>query len=244
MHVIYSNGYLVTDDYALSTYVPQRLNRPLITLTFDDDWHENLTTAFPILNQYGFKTTQYYATEYIETQYDRDNIKAIFNAGHEIGSHTVTHPFLTQVSQKKLINELTKSKAILESIVGAGNVKSFATPYGDYNANVTNAIKQYYQSNRNTDVGWNSKDNLDRYNIKVQNMTNTTTFTEFKSWVDKAKADNTWLVIVYHNVIDTPDLYDVKTTDFALQMQYVSQTGIAVETISQALAEVASQSGQ
>lgn len=241
MHVIYNNGYLITDDYSLSTYVPQKFARPLITLTFDDAWDQNLITAFPILDQYGFKTTQYYCTQYIESEYDRNNIKAIFLAGHEISSHSVNHPFLTQVSTRRLNNELTKSKTILENIVGAGNVTSFATPYGDYNLKVTNAIKQYYQSNRNTDTGWNSPDDFDIYNIKVQNMTNTTTLAEFQSWVDKAITDSTWLVIVYHDVIDNPDPYDVRPADFAAQMQYIAQTGITVKTISQALSELVPQ---
>lgn len=237
-HLINAVGYVITDDYSVEPFTISGFDQGLISLTFDDSWEINIDAAFPILNQYGFKITQYLATQYIVTTEDKNTIKSIFNAGNEIGSHSVTHPFLTQLSSRKLSRELSNSKTFLESIVGKGNVKHFATPYGDYSFNVLSTISDYYQSNRNTDAGYNYKDNFDIYNIRVQNMTPTTTFTEFKAWVDKAIADKTWLVIVYHRVASDPEPYDVLPNQFELQMEYLDNSGIAVKTVSDALAEI------
>jgi peptidoglycan/xylan/chitin deacetylase (PgdA/CDA1 family) len=237
-HIINTVGYLITDDYSVSSYRIQGFSRPLISLTFDDGWEENLSTALPVLDQYGYKATQYYATMYIDSDYAKQQIKAVADKGHEIGSHSVTHPFLTQVSPTVLNSELATSKQLLESIVGAGKITSFATPYGDSNHTVTQAIKNYYQSNRNTNEGWNTKDNFDVYNLRVQNMTNTTTLTEFTSWVQKAQQDKTWLIIVYHRIGANPTQYEATLDNFKAQMTVVSQSGITVKPISSAIAEI------
>jgi hypothetical protein len=117
-------------------------------------------------------------------------------------------------------------------------VTSFATPYGDYNQNVTQNIQKYYASNRNTLDGWNTKDNFDVYNLRVQNMTNTTTLTEFTSWVTKAQQDKTWLIIVYHRIGANPAQYDATLANFKSQMSVVSQSKITVKPVSSAIAEL------
>ena len=237
-HIINAIGYLITDDYSVSSYQIQGFSRPLISMTFDDGWEENISTALPVLDQYGYKSTQYYATMYINSDSAKQQIKAVADSGHEIGSHSITHPFLTKASSANLNNELAASKQFLESIVGTGKVTSFATPYGDYNQTVTQAIQKYYQSNRNTLDGWNTKDNFDTYNLRVQNMTNTTTLAEFTSWVNKAQEDKTWLIIVYHRIGANPDQYDATLDNFKAQMNVVSKSGITVKPVSAAIAEI------
>ena len=237
-HLISSVGWLITDDYSIIEYQIQGFNRSLISLTFDDAWEQNIYTAFPILDQYGFKTSQYYCTQYIKNEDDKNAIRGIYQSGHEIGSHSVTHPFLTQLSDADLHFELTESKRVLEDIVGIGNINGFVTPYGDYNPTVTTAIMQYYDYNRNTISGFNSKDNLDIYNIRVQNMTPDITLAEFQSWIDQAITNKLWLVIVYHDVTNNPDPYDVSPENFSAQMQYLAGTGITVSRVSDALSEL------
>lgn len=56
-----------------------------------------------------------------------------------IGSHTVSHPFLTQCDDVALTAELTRSKAQLES--WCGRVDLFAYPTGDYDLRVARAAR-------------------------------------------------------------------------------------------------------
>jgi peptidoglycan/xylan/chitin deacetylase (PgdA/CDA1 family) len=140
---------------------------------------------------------------------------------------------------------LSDNKTELNAITGAV-VTDFATPYGAYNADVVAAIKAAgYESHRSTDVGYNTLDSFNPYNIKVQNMTNTTTAEQVKAWVDEAIANKMWLVIVYHEVTSgTPAAdatYAVTSTDLDAQLAYIKQTGVAVVTVSQALDEIAPQ---
>lgn len=233
-----SNGYLQTDDYDIVKYQSVGFNRPLLTLTFDDGEEDNVTTALPRMNAYGIKSTQCYATKFIEG--NAANTQAVldfYNNGHEICSHSVSHPFSTQLSPAQLADELTRSKQILESIIGTP-VRNFATPYGDYNAAVTAEIMKNYGSHRTVDTGYNSKDNFDITRIRTQNMLSTTTIEEYQSWITRAQAENTWLVLLYHRVANNPGPYDTMIADFDNQLAALKASGIAVVTWQQALDEI------
>lgn len=239
---INQNGWLQTDDYSIENYTPVGFNRPLLTLTFDDGHEDNVTNALPLLNQKGIKTTQCFATEFIEEDpvQATSNVRAFYNSGHEICSHTVTHPMLTTVSNSTLTYELQHSQAYLQNIIGKP-VVDFASPYGDYNATVNAAIKKYYRSHRTVDEGYNSKDNLDPYRLRVQNILSTTTAEQVAAWIKQAQADKTWLILVYHRIGDNPEEFDTAPAVFAQHIDKIQQSGITIKTYNDALNEVLAQ---
>ena len=238
---INQNGWLQTDDYSLTDYHPNGFTKPLLTLTFDDGEEENVDSVLPVLKQYGFKSTQCFATTFIEGNTSAiANVKAFQNAGHEICSHTVTHPMMTTLDPTTLTYELQHAQQYLQSITGL-KVDDFASPYGDYDANVNAQIKKFYRAHRTVDEGFNSKDNFDIYRLRVQNMLDTTTAAQVKQWVEQAKADRTWLILVYHRVADDPEAYDTPKAEFTKQLDAIKQSGITVKTFRDALNELTPQ---
>ncbi len=242
-HSIYSVGWLQTDDFNLSPYSVVGFNRPIVTLTFDDGWQSYFNNGLPILNKYGFKATDYIVSGYLgDPQYmTTAQVKQLSLAGHEIGSHTVDHPDLTSQGTIKLNTELKNSQLTLQTLIGLP-VTDFASPYGAYNQTVLNNVKQYYASHRGVEDGYNAKSNFDIYDIKVQNLLATTTLAQVQSWIQQAQATNTWLVLVYHQVDSslnkTTEPYNTYQSDLDSQLAYLKSTGIAVETVKQALAEI------
>ena len=59
----------------------------------------------------------------------------------EIGAHTITHPFLTTLPVSAQREEITSSKALLEEILGH-QVKSFAYPHGNFNAETKTIVQE------------------------------------------------------------------------------------------------------
>jgi peptidoglycan/xylan/chitin deacetylase (PgdA/CDA1 family) len=59
----------------------------------------------------------------------------------EIGSHTVTHPLLSALSPTAQREEIQRSKAELEQVVGRP-VSSFSYPYGDYTADTILLVRE------------------------------------------------------------------------------------------------------
>ena len=98
--------------------------------------------------------------------------------------------------------ELGDSKTVLEALPGVGTVRNFAYPFGDYDARVIAAEEAAgYRSGRSVEEGYNSKHDLELFDIRVQNITWDTTAAQVRSWIDYANAHNYWLVIVYHEVV-------------------------------------------
>lgn len=67
----------------------------------------------------------------------------------EVGSHSVTHRLLTNLSEHEAQIEIADSKFILEGLFIRGITK-FAPPRGYTNANLTEYALQYYESQRLT----------------------------------------------------------------------------------------------
>ena len=235
---INSVGYFASDDYGLSPYSYVGFDKARLSLTFDDGWEENVTTVLPRLGQYGFASTQYYATQFITDTQDTSGVLAFKNANHQIGSHTVTHPNLSIITLAQVVSELTQSKQVLEAATGQP-VLDFASPYGGYNAQVITEIKKLYRSHRTVDEGYNSKDNFDIYRLKVQNVLLGTTPEQISGWISRAQQDHTWLILVFHRVgVANLEAYDTPVATFEQDLANISASGIPVQTVDQALAEL------
>jgi peptidoglycan/xylan/chitin deacetylase (PgdA/CDA1 family) len=70
-----------------------------------------------------------------------DQLRALARAGHEIGSHTSTHPILTRLDDATLASELVSSRARLADAIGAP-VTSIAYPNGDHDDRVVAAARR------------------------------------------------------------------------------------------------------
>ncbi len=240
--VISAVGYLIVDDYQVTNYVPVALKRGLVSITFDDGIASQYTKAYPVLTKYNMLATFYLISGSLNTDFfmTTTQAKKLKSSGHELASHTVTHPNLTTLSAADLDRELSKSQKDLKALFG-GSFLDFCSPYGLYNDAVIANIKKYYSSHRSVEPGYNSLDSFNVYDIKVQNVYTNTLPAEVTAWVAKAKKDKTWLVLVYHQVDNPEDEYSVSTKDFDKHLAAIKSSGLTVLTMEKAIAEVKSQ---
>ena len=140
-----------------------------LSLAFDDGYLDHLKIAL-LLNRLNVRATFYCITHLKSFQgkatlaIDPKNFQKIADLGHEVGSHTCTHPNLTELSINRLDQELKLSKQYLESIIG-NEVLGIAYPYGRFNVNVLSAVSKYYRYGRSTAVYQIE----DLYNVKPSN---------------------------------------------------------------------------
>ena len=102
-----------------------------VAVTFNCAWNgEDIPLILDTLDKYGAKATFFvlgtWADEY------PDEVKAIYEAGHEIGTHSNTHPDMTKISKEKITEELLRSSEKIEAITGE-RPKLFRAPSGAYN---------------------------------------------------------------------------------------------------------------
>ena len=72
-----------------------------------------------------FFTVKFWAEKYPEY------LKKIAGAGHEIGTHSATHPYMSKLDKNAIVTELSSSSQVIEGITGV-KPTLFRPPYGDY----------------------------------------------------------------------------------------------------------------
>jgi peptidoglycan/xylan/chitin deacetylase (PgdA/CDA1 family) len=147
--------YLLAKGYRGVTFTDAALGEhegKVVSVTFDDAYDSVDRLARPILERLGIPATIYAPTSYmgqskpmswegIEEYHggpDEDELRpmsweqlrAVAAAGWEVGSHTVSHPHLTQLDDTALRAELVDSECT-----------SIAFPYGDHDQRVIDASR-------------------------------------------------------------------------------------------------------
>ena len=87
---------------------------------------------------------------------DAVQIREWLAAGHDIGSHTLSHPHLTQLPTERAREEISASKKLLEDLFGRP-IEHFCYPYGALNPTVRNlVIEAGYRTACTTEPGGNT----------------------------------------------------------------------------------------
>jgi peptidoglycan/xylan/chitin deacetylase (PgdA/CDA1 family) len=153
-----------------------RGRRPLparsVVLTFDDgfaDFHEN---AAPILLRLGFPAIVFLPVDYCggtnrwpgQPAWVREQplmswaqVRELAERGIQFGSHSRSHPKLTELGPEKLEAELVESAQEIRSRAGC-EARFFCYPYGQWNAAVRQAVQRHYEGACSTGVGQVERD--------------------------------------------------------------------------------------
>src|SRR5215216_588466 len=142
MLLLYKWGYSTISVELLASAIEHGATLPPkpIILTFDDGTVGTFVNALPILQKYDFTGTSYIIYNYIgSTNYmSVDQIRALYAAGWEIGSHSISHPDLTK-NPGRQNEEIVDSRAKLQSLLDVP-ILSFAYPFGAYDKNSLHSV--------------------------------------------------------------------------------------------------------
>jgi glycosyltransferase involved in cell wall biosynthesis/peptidoglycan/xylan/chitin deacetylase (PgdA/CDA1 family) len=120
------------------------MNKQIIVTTSWDDGHKLDLKLARLLKKYDIRGTFYISPknrEFREEDLLSDEEIIKINRDFEIGAHTMTHPRLTKMSEKRAFNEIIESKKYLENLIGE-DVRCFCYPGGDYNKKIKELVKR------------------------------------------------------------------------------------------------------
>jgi peptidoglycan/xylan/chitin deacetylase (PgdA/CDA1 family)/GT2 family glycosyltransferase len=137
----------------LSEYAKGALDPNHVLLTFDDGYDDLYQKLLPLALEKGYTAVIYLVADRIgsSNMWDQqkglrarklltaEQIREMQKYGFEFGSHTLSHPFLPDLSDAELQREVVDSKHRLEDILGT-EVSSFAYPYGGVDRRVRAAV--------------------------------------------------------------------------------------------------------
>ena len=162
-----------------------------ISYTFDDGLRDQFTHAVPMLNEVGFKGTFFVIPGSIaETTTDAERrkndkrawgtitwteLQSMSSQGHEIASHTWSHPSLPKLSPTEMDAELSKSYDAIKTHIGKPPL-TIAFPFNQSTPEVRAAALKYHVAYRAYQVGTGS---------------NTTT-ASLNTWADKLVKEKQW----------------------------------------------------
>ena len=109
-----------------------------VALSFDAAWgNEQTDTLLEILDKYKVKTTFFLVGDWVDN-YPED-VKKIAEKGHDIGNHSDTHPYMTQLSASDMTGQIQACNEKIKAITGK-TPTLFRAPYGDYNNDVVKSV--------------------------------------------------------------------------------------------------------
>lgn len=152
-----------------------------IAISFDCAWGVDYTDKLlSAMEKENVKCT-FFAVEFW-TEKHPDYVKKIAGFGHEIGTHSATHPYMSKLDKVAIEKELTTSVAAIEKITGK-KVELFRPPYGDYDDLLVDTAKELGLYTIQWDV-----DSLDWKDLSAKEIT--------ERVVKKVKSGS---IVLFHN---------------------------------------------
>lgn len=188
-----------------------------IVITFDDSPNSRSVRdhALPLMNQYGFRGTTFFTTNYLVWKEKREWFKPLIQEfidnGWEIGSHTHWHSHLNSVSEETLHSEIERPKQLYESEFPGINdglgIITFAYPFGEgwNNETVDSLVRATYKYVR--PLGrWKQypPDNLGSWGKTFSTSFDNTCVEKTQEAIDFAKKEGVWVWLMFHGVSGNP----------------------------------------
>lgn len=126
--------------------------RKAFNVTYDDGVIQDIR-FIKLLNQYKLKGTFNLNSSLMENEFEwihesgcvvkrlkMCDVKSLY-AGHEVASHTLTHPYMDSLTKEEILYELSMDKANLEKVFGE-EIKGFAAPFDFYSELIEMCVKE------------------------------------------------------------------------------------------------------
>jgi len=154
---LYRNGW---KSYTMNELIlEQNLSSKSFVLTFDDGYADLYSNVMPLLKKFNFKATIYLLPNHKDNSYEQDNTSHIVPLLSkeqilqmqdtnliEFGAHTLNHVNLLNIDINEARNEIINSKKMVENITQKP-CNSFAYPYGKFDDNIVQIVKDAGYSN-------------------------------------------------------------------------------------------------
>jgi peptidoglycan/xylan/chitin deacetylase (PgdA/CDA1 family) len=112
-----------------------------VALTFDDGPNPTFTPQIlNLLQEAEGKATFYMIGKHMKEH--PEIVKDVHLQGHEIGNHTYSHPYLTQLHKDECLREITVTHHLIKEMTGV-TPTTFRPPYLDYNNDTHSIISKW-----------------------------------------------------------------------------------------------------
>ena len=198
-----------------------------ITYSFDDGSSNHLAVAVPLLDKYNLNGTFNLITS-LDNNYR--GFKTAAQNGHEIASHTISHPNLNGLDRDTQTKELKESKKIIEKNIEQECI-TLVYPYcaaGD-----VDIAKKYYISGRSCSgqyISHNPTNMFDLSSFVIGSESSFITAEDLNNLVDGGMKQKKWTVLLIHGIDDDGGYSPISSFELETHFQYVQKNDFWVAT--------------
>ncbi len=208
----------IAPGYDIATWY--QFKKAAITYTFDDLTGKQLSVAVPLFDPFNCKVTLFIVTGW---EPDWPGLQNASDNGHEIASHSVSHPRLSELSIEYQETELSQSQNIINSNIRNASCVILAYPYCDVGDIPT--IGKYYIAGRICSGSIEPGTPADFYRISsiiAGSQGSVKTASDLNNKVSLAKSSGGWCVFLFHGIDDDGGYSPFQSSELGLHLDYMN----------------------
>lgn len=217
-----------------------KLERPLVSFTFDDFPRSARYQGGDILAMQGWRATYYVAAGLMGIanhhgesfrEIDLEHVQA---CGHEIAGHTYSHLDCAANSSKTVLDEIERNTAALKALGVSNPIEHFAWPYGTTNAAHKSMLADHFKSMR----GVNSGVHYGKADLNLLKSTPLFSGPKLETallHLSSLKKKPGWLIFFTHDVRPNPSEWGINQRDFGKVIAAVKDCGAEVLPVGKAI---------
>lgn len=205
----------------------------VVSFTFDDFPASAFHVGSRLLEEYGWRGTFYLAPGLLQTDSfmgemcSLENVETLFKKEHEIANHTFSHLRCNGAARSDLIREYKASAAVLNRF---GTDRSFAFPYGDFDAASLSFFSGRFDTIRTVKHGINSH-KTDLNLLRANPIYQSTELDIIHALIKKTKSSGGWLIFYTHDICPDPSKFGCTEERFKTILSWVKEADLAVHTV-------------
>ncbi len=179
-----------------------------VSITMDDGYASQWRLMAPMLEKRGFRGTFFLVTDWLDAEDHWPRWQVVAGQGHEIGSHGVTHKPLSVLGTDAIMEELKRSRELIQNALGPEHGQSFAFPLSAADESLARlAANAGYGAARVAGDTINPEAPPEMHLVQAFHPSSETSVAEMTGWVDQVLESGGWLVIGVHGVMDPRHRY-------------------------------------
>jgi peptidoglycan/xylan/chitin deacetylase (PgdA/CDA1 family) len=223
---------------------PARLafERPTASFSFDDFPRSAFEAGGAVLQRHGVKATYYAAGRFCGARadgldyYDEAMLRAVAEAGHEVGCHSFGHEHGPKVPSALLTDDFRRNAIFLREVLGETGPLSFAYPYGEVSPRTKRLAAGRFGSCRGIHPGLNGA-GTDLAQLRAIPLERRSwRAAEVERWIAAAAAARAWIVFFSHDVSAAPSPYGCTPAMLDHALDQALRRDFAVAPVRDALA--------
>lgn len=215
-----SNAQKVDSRYEVATWFEFR--DAAVSYTFDDGCPNQFAKVIPLFDEFGYKLTLFTVTDWSSSNWTI--LQSVAKNGHEVASHTVSHPNFSSTTLENQLKELQNSKLEIEKKIANIQCVTFAYPFcatGDYSI-----CRRFYISARGCQGFVEEKTPKDM--LKISSIVCGTegslkTAADINNTAQSAISAKGWAVLLFHGIDNDGGYSPFPLTELRKNLEYMKK---------------------